>query len=526
MTKHKALMLAVARGGMSQSQIAASLHASKRDVSAAAKAVREHGLDAAQIEGMDAASIEERYFPKEGRGPDPAYLQPDLEALVARKKRSRKLPVKLMWGEYCDAAAAAGRRAYSYQAFCEMFSAEAERQGAVQHFRHEPGAKCYIDWAGDTASITDRLTGRPSKVYLIVVALPFSGRFWSEGFLDMKQDSWQEWQAHAFSDFGGVPRMLVPDNCGTATDRSPIYVTLVNREYERFAEHYGAAIVPARVRRPRDKSTSETAVGIVEQWIVAPAQEMQFHSLEEFNEWCLERVRWLNSRSFSAKEGSRDSVYEDEERGCMLPLPVQPYERCEWRSAKVGPDYHIVVDYGHYSVPHRLIGMQVDVRLTATRLSVMSGGAVVAEHPRLRGRKGQYSTFAEHMPESHRQESPWSRERFESWAGRVGPETGKAIVRLLDSRPMVEQAFVSCRNILGLSKRYSPAQLEAACGRINALGAVPSYTSLKNSIQQQARKHAQEAPPARCMEELEDRAKHAGHVRGADAWRTGGGEPC
>ena len=162
--------------------------------------------------------------------------------------------------------------------------------------------------------------------------------------------------------------MLVPDSGGTATEHSPIYVTLINKEYERFAEHYGAAIVPVRVREPRDKSTCETAVGIAEQWIVAPAQEMQFHSLEEFNEWCLERVRWLNSRSFSAKEGSRDSVYEDKERGCMLPLPVQPYERCEWRSAKVGPDYHIVVDYGHCSVPHRLIGMQVDISFTATRL--------------------------------------------------------------------------------------------------------------------------------------------------------------
>ncbi len=130
----------------------------------------------------------------------------------------------------------------------------------------------------------------------------------------MKQGSWQDGQAHAFCDLKGVPRMLVPDSGGTATERSSIYVTLINKEYERFAEHYGAAIVPARVKKPRDKSTCETAVGIAEQWIVAPAQEMQFHSLEEFNEWCLERVRWLNSRSFSAKEGSRDSVYEDEER--------------------------------------------------------------------------------------------------------------------------------------------------------------------------------------------------------------------
>ena len=156
----------------------------------------------------------------------------------------------------------------------------------------------------------------PPKDYssLIVVALPFSGRFWAEGFLDMKQDFWQEGQAHAFCDLKGVPRMLVPDSGGTATERSSIYVTLINKEYERFAEHYGAAIVPARVKKPRDKSTCETAVGIAEQWIVVPAQEMQFHSLEEFNEWCLERVCWLNACSFSAKEGSRDSVYEDEER--------------------------------------------------------------------------------------------------------------------------------------------------------------------------------------------------------------------
>lgn len=126
---------------------------------------------------------------------------------------------------------------------------------------------------------------------MLVVALPYSGRFWAQGFTDMRQRSWQEGQARALEDFGGVPRMLVPDNAATATDRSSVYVTLVNEEYARFAEHYGAAVVPARVRRPRDKAVAESTVDLVERWVVAPSNETTFYTLEEFNGFCLERVR-------------------------------------------------------------------------------------------------------------------------------------------------------------------------------------------------------------------------------------------
>jgi hypothetical protein len=105
--------------------------------------------------------------------------------------------------------------------------------------------------------------------------------------------------------------------------------------------------------------------------------------------------------------------------------------------------FHVTVDYMHYSVPHALIGRQVDVRLSATSVAVLADGQVVAEHPRLRGRKGQYSTVADHMPENHRmQDSPWSAERFSSWARRVGPETGAAVERLIGSHKIVEQSFV------------------------------------------------------------------------------------
>lgn len=525
-------MLMLAKGGVSQAGIAASLHVSKRDVSACAKALRERGLAFDDVSAMSSAEVDE-LFPSHGREANDAYLQPDLASMVERKKASRKLPVKLIWMEYCEEAAAGGRMAYSYQAFCEMFAREAERLGATRHFRHEPGAKAYIDWAGDVAWLVDRVTGERAKVYVIVVVLPFSDRLWAEGFTDMRQRSWQDGQAHAFEDFGGVPRMLVPDNAATATNRGDPRVTVVNEEYARFAEHYGCAVVPARVRKPRDKSTSESAVDLVERWVIAPANEQTFYTLAEFNEFCASRVAWLNARPFKSKDGSRDAVYEAEELPHMQPLPQTRYEACEWRSAKVAPDYHVTVDYMHYSVPFALIGRQVDVRMATSSVAVLADGEVVAEHPRLRGRKGQYSTVVEHMPDNHRmQESPWSKERFLSWASRVGPECGEAVGRLVASHRIPEQSFVACRNILGLSKSYSPELLERACARSNELGTMPSYTGLKNSIlairaaDAEARSKGHAPLSAKGPGEPVDRAKSAGRTNGADAYRRGGGRAC
>ena len=533
MSKNKKILMMLAKGGASQSEIAAALHVSKRDVSSGAKAIREYGLTFDAVSSMDADVIDDLFFPKEEREPNGAYLQPGMEALVERKKKNRKLPVKLFWIEYCEQAESERKLAYAYQTFCEMFADVAERMGATRHFVHEAGAKCYIDWAGDAAHLTDKLLGTRTKVYVLVVTLPFSGKFWAEGFCDMRQKSWQDGQVHAFEEFGGVPRMWVPDNAATATDRTAApRVTLVNKEYERFAEHYGAAIVPARVRKPRDKSVAESAVNLVEQWIIGPANEMTFYTLDEFNEFCSERTAWLNSRPFSAKDGSRDSVFEEEEKAHLMPLPAERYEMCEWRSAKVAPDYHVTVDYMHYSVDHSLIGEQVDVKLTSSTVTCLHGGEVVAVHPRLRGRKGQYSTIAEHMPENHAAlGDPWSPDRFSSWARRIGPETESAVARVMESRSIVEQSFVSCRNILGLSKTYTPALLERACAKMNAASALPSYTGLKNAIlairaaDAESRANGGGASLAE-PEELVDRAKSAGRVRGADAYRRCGDGQC
>ena len=177
-------------------------------------------------------------------------------------------------------------------------------------------------------------------------------------------------------------------------------------------------------------------MNLVEEWVIAPSNELVFYTLAEFNEYCAGRVDWLNDRPFSDKDGSRRDAFLDGEAGELLPLPAERFELCEWRRCKVAPDYHVRIDYMHYSVPHALIGRSVDVRVSAGRVTVFDGGDPVAEHARLFGRKGQYSTAAEHMPANHRElDSPWSPERFVSWAAKIGMETEAAIRAVLDRGP-------------------------------------------------------------------------------------------
>lgn len=527
MSKNKQILLALLRGGVSQNAVAAQLHVSKRDVSAAARAISNYNLKFSDVMSMDPTAVDDTFFPKAplGRKKNDAYLQPNMEALINRKKANRKLPIKLMWGEYCDMAASSNKLAYSYQTFCEMFAQVAKQTGAARHFTHIAGEKAYIDWAGDTSKITDRITGKVTKIYVLVVVLPHSAYFWAGGFTNMKQASWLEGQMEALEKFGGTPRMLIPDNCATATDRGSIYTTLINKDYNRFAEHYSTAVVPARVRAPRDKNLAESTVNLVEKWVIAPSNELTFYTLEEFRDYCDKRVEWLNARPFSDKEGSRLEIFLDEEKDELLPLPQERFELCEWRRCKVAPDYHVRIDYMHYSVPCSLNGHNVDVRISNSKVTIFDSGNQVAEHTRLFGRKNQYSTVVEHMPDNHRElVSPWSANRFISWAKKIGPQTKITIEHVLASRTIVEQAFVSCLNILGLSKRYGPSYLELACTRLNELGTTPSYTGLKNTIQaikdaERRSKTSNIVTNNTNQSKIVDNAKNAGRLRGAEAYR-------
>lgn len=186
----------------------------------------------------------------------------------------------------------------------------------------------------------------------------------------MKTENWLNCHDHAFNYFGGAARLLIPDNCKTATTSNTRYETVLNRSYQELADYYNTAIVPARVRRPKDKSSAEASVRFAETWIIAALRDMKFFSLQEVNEAIAEKLDELNSRKFKQRPGTRRSAYLEEEQAYMLPLPTAPFEAAVLSMAKVPNDYLISDGKNKYSVPYNLIGEKVDIRVTKNLVEV------------------------------------------------------------------------------------------------------------------------------------------------------------
>ena len=203
-------------------------------------------------------------------------------------------------------------------------------------------------------------------------------------------------------------------------------------------------------------------------------------SVSELNEAIDERVREVNRELRRADDSTRWERFETEEQHLLTALPDARFEEVAWKQLKAARNYHITADYQHYSVPYSLAGQLLRVRLTSSRVTVFNGNEVVCEHPRLSGRKGQYSTLGVHVPDKHRDiDGLWSRTWFSDRARSFGPATQEVIEQILDRHQIEAQGYLDCQNILGGLGKKNRQRLEAACGELLARGGYPTYTTLK-----------------------------------------------
>ena len=343
-----------------------------------------------------------------------------------------------------------------------------------------------VDWAGDTIPIQNPATGEQSTAYLFVAVLPCSYYTYAETCDDMKTENWLNCHVHVFDFFGGVARLLIPDNCKTATLSNTRYDVILNRSYQELAEHYGTAIVPARVGKPRDKSSAEASVRFAETWIVAALRDCKFFSLRELNEAVSEKLEELNSRPFKQMAGCRRSAYLEEEKPYMLPLPASAFEPAVWSVAKVSNDY-LVTDRNKYSVPYNLIGeCGHPCAKTTVEVEVFYHSSRVASHRRLQTWQRDPLVKREHMPPEHQKYLTYSINKFSRWAMSVGPMAEKVVEYFLKSGKVAEQGYKACAGLAKLEQRYGKQRLEVACGKTLAYSAAPSLRTiasiLKNSL--------------------------------------------
>lgn len=484
MTKYREIIrLAQPSLHLSQEKIAAGCGVSKKTVNKVLAAARDKNLTWPLPASYTDAVIEGILFPPEEDGNvSPSKRMPDFEHI--RKELLRNgVNKKLLWTEYLEDCRLNGDNPLMYSQFCYYIQQDEQKRRASMHIDRKPGEQIEVDWAGDPAHITDPDTGEIINAYIFVGVLTYSQYPYAEAFIDEKQASWITAHVHMYTYFGGVTRILVPDNCKTAVIHNHKWNDQqINAVYHEMAEHYNTAIIPARVRAPKDKPNAEGSVNVISTWITAALRNEQFFSLSELNKAIRKKLEEFVKRPFQKKEGSRYEIFRDEELPLLAPLPATPYELAEWKQATVQYNYHISVNGMLYSVPYEYIKRKVDVRITGTTIEIFYNQNRIASHRKLYGRKGQYSTVATHMPEDHQQYLEWNGDRFRRWAVQIGPCTGEVINAILTSQRVEQQSYRSCMGLLKMSERYSPEHLEAACKKALSYTASPSYKSIKNIL--------------------------------------------
>lgn len=297
-------------------------------------------------------ALEEILFPKEKtatnkRMPDFDYIRKELMRNGVNKK--------LLWYEYMEECRQSGEEGLQYSQFCWHIQQDEQKRRATMHIPRKPGEQIEVDWAGDPAHIIDPDTGVITEAWIFVGVLSFSQYAFVKAFINERTGNWIKAHTDMFAFFGGVTPMLVPDNCTTAVNHkeSTWYTPALNKTYYEMAEHYNVAILPARVRKPKDKPNAEGSVSGVSTWITAALRNDQFFSLEELNTAIREKLDAYNARKFQKKECSRLSIFLGEEKPLLAPLPATSFEIAEWKLATVQFNYHISVDKMFYSVPYQ-----------------------------------------------------------------------------------------------------------------------------------------------------------------------------
>ncbi|MFL6041220.1 MAG: IS21 family transposase [Gaiellales bacterium] len=481
--------------GASDRAIARSVGVARSTARLCLDRVAAAGLTWPLPEGLTDGALEALLFAGSGAMPGQRRkAEPDW-VVVHRELRRPGVTLMLLWEEY----RAANPDGYQYSRWCELYQAWEGRLSPTMRQVHPAGERLFVDFAGQTVEVIEPTTGEIRAAQVFVAVLGASNYTYAEAVWTQSLPDWIGAHVRALEFLGGVPRQIVPDNLRSGVLRANWYEPGLNPTYQDLARHYGTAILPTRVRRPRDKAKVEVGVQVVERWILARLRHQRFASLPALNAAIAALLESLNTRPMRRLGVSRRQLFEELDQPALAALPVEPFVYAEWHRRRVGLDDHVDVDGHYYSAPHRLLREPVEARVTACTVELFHKGERVAVHVR-GGLRGRHTTLPEHMPQAHRRHAEWTIERIGREAAAIGPATAALTALVLESQPHPEQGFRACRGILRLLRTYGRDRLEAACARGLEIGA-RSYGSIASILQHGLDR--QPAPrPARGSEEL------------------------
>jgi transposase len=460
--------------GLSMRECSRVLGLSKSSAGKVVVLARAAGVDWALAQTLSDAELEARLF----RPPVPRsskQLEPDF-AWVHQELKRPGVTLQLLWEEYQQSY----ENAFKYTSFCIKYRAWAATLKRSMRQVHTAGERLFVDYAGQTVPLVDQATGEIRHAQVFVAVLGASNYTYACATATQTAQDWVASIIRALEFIGGVPKLIVPDQPRALIARPDRYEPGLGRLAEEFAAHYDVAVLPARPAKPRDKPKVEVGVLIVERWILARLRNRTFFRLGELNLAIHNLLQDLNLRPFKKLPGCRMEAFMRLDQPLLRALPATALQICRFGRARVNIDYHIELDGHYYSVPHRLVGSEVELRISRQTVEVFERQQRVAVHP-LSTRKGLHSTHPDHMPASHRAHREWTPAKLIAWGERIGAATGELVRWQMEHRRHPEQGYRACLGLQRLARQYDHARLEAACARAMALRS-PTYRSVKDIL--------------------------------------------
>lgn len=471
---------------LSNGQISSALKISKGSVHNTLKRFAASGLTWPVPGGLGDRELESALFPPSSRWP--VGEVPDF-AWVREELYRPHMTLQLLWEEYEQAHPEGLSRSSFYRGYKEHCG----QAPVTMRQRHVAGDKLQVDYSGDKLSFIDRTSGTVTSAELFVCSWGASSYCYAEASPSQKQEDFVTSHVRALQYFGCVPRALVPDNLKSAVMKASSYEPTINTLYAAMAAHYDVAVVPARVRKPRDKAVVESNVLHLQRHLFGRLRDRMFYSLAELNSAIAEELEVFNARPMKDHGGkSRIERFNELDRPAARPLPARAFGITKIKTnVRVGPNYHIEFEQHHYSLPCELAGQSVEVHRVGDMLEIYHDAKHICRHPRSAANY-DYTTREEHMPAHHRYVRGWSSEYFLDQAARIGPACRQAVEAIIESKRHPEQGFKAARGVLRLAKTHGAARVENAAARARHFTRV-SYRDIKSILIQNLDRQANQA---------------------------------
>ena len=283
---------------LSERQIARALKVSRAVVGKYLRAFDSSALGWEQVAQMaDSALIAKLDGPKkESKSTRYQKLSERFPCLVTELKK-KGVTLQLLWEEYLQQHP----DGYQYTQFCYHF--QAWRNNEVRmHIEHKAGDKMFVDYAGTKLAVTDRHSGTQRDVEVYVAILGASELTYVEASESQQERQWVRSNERALRYFEGTVAALVPDNLKSAVTRVDRYEPGINHTFEEFAKYYGLVIVPARVRKARDKDHASDCT--LSRTCAASLGQTR-RSRKRLPGWALGRGPWGGSKSIVPRSSAR-----------------------------------------------------------------------------------------------------------------------------------------------------------------------------------------------------------------------------